>query len=208
MSELVDFHDLAPAQRDHAQAVYEEAFPSGLRAPFAELSCDGERCLALAESGTVHGLAVVRGLGATGAAFLRYFAVDATQRGRGRGATLWGLLRAHLVQAGFRVLYLDVEDAAEPGIDTAERAIRVRRIAFYSRLGAIQLPVDAYRPPHGEVRHAMRLLAADLTTARTAPAEPAWVADAVRSVYRHRYGLAEAEVAETLRRSGLSHPTA
>jgi hypothetical protein len=175
-------------------AIYLDAFPESLRAPFDDLLRDDT--LVLIDDGRPAGLAVTRPLGPTGWTFLRYFAVGA--RGRGAGSGLWRLARDHWARAGFTRVLLDVEDPDEPGIDPAEKHLRERRIVFYQRLGAELLPVRSYEPPQpGGHPHPLRLIAAG-----TAPDS---VRDQVLAVYRHRYGLAadDPAVRRTLQASNL-----
>jgi hypothetical protein len=183
---------------ERLRAIYEDGFPEVLRAPFADLLAD--RAFALLDGDRPIGLAVLRPLGTTGWIFLRYFVVG--DRGRGLGGALWRAVTAALGE--YDRLLFDVEDPAEHGIDPAEEAIRRRRIAFYTRLGAQLVPSNGYLPPHGPDGHPMLLLAAGLT----APLPP-WTGDELRAttlaVYRHRYGLADTDptVRRTLRLSGI-----
>jgi hypothetical protein len=138
--------------------------------------------------------------------FLRYFVVG--DRGRGLGAILWDEVRREMAREGFTRIVYDVEDPAEAGIDDAEETIRHRRIAFYTRLGAVLLPVNGYHQPNEDESHTMLLMAADLTRQQTAPIVGDDLRDTVLAVYRHRYGLSDSDplVEATLRQTGLLLP--
>jgi GNAT superfamily N-acetyltransferase len=142
--------ELSPAARAAVQRIYEDGFPPHQRASFASLIAGrvpGERGLALIRDGQPAGFAMLRLLGGTGWEYLRYFVVDAEQRGHGLGTRLWRLLTGRLRAQGATLLVLDVDDPAEPGCDAAEIAVRTRRIHFYERRGAALLPVAGYRAP-------------------------------------------------------------
>ncbi|TDV43727.1 GNAT family N-acetyltransferase [Actinophytocola oryzae] len=205
MTGLVPASALDRDQAARTRTVYEEAFPRQLRTPFEQLTDHrpDERLLTLLDGGVPVGIAFIRELGTTGTVFLRYFAVDRSRRGQGVGTRLWHALCAEL--AGFALLYLDIEDPEESGIDEVERTVRQWRVTFYARLGAIVLPVRNYTPPHGAQRHPMLLLAADLRAEVPGPLRPGGLAHAVRSVYEYRYGITENDplVVTTLTRSGL-----
>ncbi|HEX8867016.1 MAG TPA: hypothetical protein VF821_15260 [Lentzea sp.] len=195
---LVPAQSLNAPQLDRVREIYEDGFDPRLRAPFANLLAD--RAFVLVDD-EPRGLAVVRELGDTGWVFLRYFVVG--ERGRGLGEHLWTLLRTAL--AGFARIVFDVEDPAEDGIDAQEELIRRRRIAFYTRLGAVLLPANGYLPPHGDDAHPMLLMAADLHRSHTTPIVGEDLRELTSAVYRHRYGLDDNHpvVTRTLRLSGL-----
>ncbi|SMC58301.1 GNAT family N-acetyltransferase [Kibdelosporangium aridum] len=180
--------------------IYEDGFSARLRTPFEDLLTD--RALVLTD-GSPRGLAVLRELGPTDWVFLRYFVVG--DRGRGLGAILWSEVRREMADAGFTRIVYDVEDPAEEGIEEAEETVRSRRIAFYTRLGAVLLPINGYHQPNEDEPHPMLLMAADLTQAQTAPITGDDLRDTMLAVYRYRYGLTDADplVESTLRTSGL-----
>lgn len=169
--------DPGPALRAHAEEIYRDAFPPALRAPFDDLFDD--EVLVYAE-GTERaaGLVVLRRIGEQRWAFVRYLLTG--RRGAGVGSAMFRDLRRELGDA--RVV-LDVEDPAEPGLDDAEHALRLRRIAFYERLGMTVLPVRAYAPPHDDGHApALLLLSSDVDADLD-------VRELVETVLRERYRL-------------------
>lgn len=170
------------------RAIYEASFPASLRAPWTDLTHHrpDERFLVLVDdAGATLGFALIRMLGPTGMAFIRYLAIEPERRGRGLGEILIAQLRAMLRDEGVGVLLLDVE---EPRGEHAEEDRR--RIAFYQRCGLGLLDVPGYAPPgHGETGETVPLLlmgesldGQDLEGSR--------LAEAVTAVLVHRYGVA------------------
>lgn len=171
---------------DQVRRIYEDGFAEHLRAPFEDLFSTehGQRALVFGEDRPT-GLAVLRPLADTGWMFLRYFVVDTAQRGRGLGSQLWKTVTSTLSAEGSTMLVFDVEDPDEADCSPQEKEIRLRRIAFYERNGAILLPINGYLTPHGDDWGPMKLMAAPLDGFRD------WTArDVVLAVYRHRWGLA------------------
>lgn len=199
--ELVAAEALDADRLTALEALYEERFPGELRAPFGDLLRD-QVVVLLDDDGRPGGFAVTRALSSTGWVFLRYFAVAA--RGKGVGSQLWVALCRRWAGAGYSRVLLDVEDPDEPGEDAEEVAVRHRRIAFYERLGVQMLPVTEYFPPHDDVPHRLRLMAAGTA----APFAGADLTAMVLAVYEHRYGLPPTDpaVQHTLRSSGLTTP--
>ena len=195
--ELVNASTLSPAAMAKLVSLYEDRFPDELRAPFDDLMRD--EVTVLIDGSSPGGFAVTRALGPTGWVFLRYFAVAA--RGQGVGSQMWKALLQRWAEAGYSHVMLDVEDPAEPGTDAEEVSIRDRRIAFYQRLGVHLLAVTEYLPPHDDVPHRLRLLAA---ATGSDPAVPELRA-VVEGVYQYRYGLAPSDpiVLQTLQASSL-----
>jgi len=68
-------------------------------------------------------------------AFLWYFAVQPTERGKGLGAEMYGELWNRLDAAACRALVFEVEIPEETESDE-QRRLAERRITFYRRLGA------------------------------------------------------------------------
>lgn len=179
---LVESSMLSPAERDAVRAIYEDAFPDELRAPFDDLVAD--RMLVLLDDDGPAGLALVRDpLPDTTWTFLRYYAVG--RRGRGTGSRMWAELTGLLARDGRTRLVWDVEDPDEPGLSAAAVEEHRRRIAFYERLGGRLRPVRGYLPPHDD-GHAPRLLLMDATIG--AEPEPT-LRTLVETVYRGRYGV-------------------
>lgn len=171
--------DPGPALRAHAQEIYRDAFPPELRAPFDDLF-DDEVLVYAEDPDRAAGLVVLRRIGEQRWAFVRYFL--AGRRGAGVGSRMFADLRRELGDA--RVV-LDVEDPGEPGIDGAEHAVRLRRIAFYERLGMTVLPVRGYEPPHDDGHApALLLLSSDVDPGLD-------VRHLVETVFRDRYHLAD-----------------
>jgi GNAT superfamily N-acetyltransferase len=197
--ELVAVEALEPDRLAALETLYEDRFPGELRAPFEDLLRD-QVVVLLDSDGQPGGFAVTRALGPTGWVFLRYFAVGA--RGKGVGSRLWVALCRRWADAGYSRVLLDVEDPDEPGEDADEVSIRRRRIGFYERLGVQLLPVTEYFPPHDDVPHRLRLMAAGTT----GPLADADLTTMVLAVYEHRYGLPPTDpaVQHTLRSSGLT----
>jgi GNAT superfamily N-acetyltransferase len=182
---------LGSAATAAVRRIYEQGFPSRLRAGFATLARQrqaGEMSLALVRDGQPRGFAVLRPLGETGWVFLRYFVVDERLRGQGLGGIMWDELAALLRADGYTLLVFDVEDPAEPGCGAVQARIRSRRIGFYQRHGAGLLPVHGYRTPHGSGWAPMLLLAAPLDAGGPAAAA-ARARDVVSAVYQHRWQL-------------------
>lgn len=181
--------DYRPAD-DAVRSIYEASFPPSLRAPWSELvdHRDDERLLVLAEDDvTPVGLALVRRLGDTGMAFVRYLAVDPARRGQGLGAALVSSLRGLLRAEGVAALLLDVEKPV--GAHAEEDR---RRIAFYERCGLSLLDVPDYAPPeHGETGEIVPLILMGEVLDGGAPLEGSRLDEAVTAVLVHRYGVGD-----------------
>lgn len=139
--------DVTAEQLAAVEAIYEDAFPPDLRAPFETLLAD-RLVVRVSPGGVPEGLAVLRALGATGWVFLRYYAVGV--RGGGVGTSMLGELATLLASEGCSLLVWDVEDPDEPGLSDEHVTEHRRRIAFYERAGGVLLPVRDYAPPHGD----------------------------------------------------------
>ena len=166
--------------------IYETSFAESVRAPWDTIAHhrDDEELLVLVDEAPV-GFALMRHLGDTSYTFVRYFAVDATARGRGHGAALLDGVRRHLEAQGRTALLLDVE---APG--GAHLADDLRRIAFYERQGLALLPVPDYAPPeHGGTGEIVPLLLMGTPLRGGAALEGAQLAACVSAVYRYRYGV-------------------
>ena len=187
---------------DTARAIYEASFPASLRAPWSALTDHrpDERLLVLADSdsdndnhndndndNSVAGIALIRRLGDTGMAFVRYLAVDPARRSEGLGSILLDELRDVLRGDGIGVLLLDVE---EPLGDHAQDDRR--RIAFYERCGLSLLDAPGYAPPdHGATGEIVPLLLMGEVIDGGNPLVGERLAAAVRAVLVHRYGVAD-----------------
>ena len=184
--------DYARADDAAARAIYEASFPPSLRAPWSDLveHRPDERFVVLIDGdgdAAAVGIALIRRLGDTGMAFVRYLAVDPTLRDRGLGTQLVAHLRETLRSDGIGVLLLDVE---KPTGEHAEEDRR--RIAFYERSGLTLLDVPGYAPPeHGETGEIVPLLLMGDVLDGGAPLDGSRLDEAVRAVLVHRYGVAE-----------------
>jgi GNAT superfamily N-acetyltransferase len=213
---LTDVETLPPAGVDLVRRIYEDSFPPHQRAGFGSLldgRQPGELALALTGPDGPCGFAMLRPLGTTGWIFLRYFVVDASQRGQGLGGVLWEQLTAALRDAGYALLVFDVDDPDEHGCPPEEVTIRWRRIAFYQRHGGALLPVTGYRTPDedddGQPHWTpMLLLAAGLGPADPPTAAAAGLRAVVEAVYRYRWSLApeHPQVLRTGYAGGLDGP--
>lgn len=171
-----------------ARAIYEASFPPSLRAPWADLveHRPDERFVVLVDSDeTPVGITLIRRLGDTYMAFVRYLAVDPTRRDRGLGTQLVAHLRQALRSDGIGVLLLDVEKPMGAHAEDDRR-----RIAFYERCGLTLLDVPDYAPPeHGETGEIVPLLLMGEVLDGRAPLTGVRLDAAVRAVLLHRYGV-------------------
>ena len=173
---------------DAARAIYETSFPAALRAPWSNLTHhrgDEELLVLVEDDREVLGTALIRHLGQTGMAFVRYLAIVPARRGRGLGAVLVAELRDRLRAVGASVMLLDVE------APIGEHAHNDRRrIAFYERCGLSLLDVPDYAPPeHGETGEIVPLLLMGQVLDGGTPLEGRRLAEAVTAVLVHRYGI-------------------
>ena len=180
--------DYLAADDAAARSIYEASFPPSLRAPWTDLvhHRPDERFVVLVDGdAAVVGIALIRRLGRTGMAFVRYLAVDPACRDRGLGGQLVARLRDALRVDGIGVLLLDVE--APVGAHAAEDR---RRIAFYQRCGLALLDVPGYAPPeHGETGEIVPLLLMGEVLDDGPPLAGPRLREAVRAVLLHRYGV-------------------
>lgn len=180
--------DHLPGDDERTRAIYEASFPPSLRAPWSALVEHrvDERFVVLADAdGTPVGITLLRRLGDTDMCFVRYLAVDPERRDRGLGTALVDLVREALRADGIGVLLLDVE--APVGAHARDDE---RRIAFYERCGLTLLDVPDYAPPeHGESGEIVPLLLMGEVLDDGPPLTGARLAEAVRAVLLHRYGV-------------------
>lgn len=171
-----------------ARAIYEASFPPSLRAPWADLVAHrpDERFMVLARGDTsVAGIVLIRRLGDTAMAFVRYLAVDPSTRDRGLGSQLVAHLREALRADGIGVLLLDVEKPQGAHAEDDRR-----RIAFYERCGLALLDVPGYAPPeHGETGEIVPLLLMGEVLDGGPPLTGSRLDAAVRAVLLHRYDV-------------------
>ena len=184
----IALRDFQPADDAAARAIYEASFPPSLRAPWSDLTHhrgDEEFLVLVADDRDVLGTALVRRLGETDIAFVRYLAVDPAHRGRGLGEMLVAMLRDRLRATGVAALLLDVEKPVGAHAEDDRR-----RIAFYERCGLSLLDVPGYAPPeHGETGEIVPLLLMGQALDDGAPLAGSRLADAVSAVLLHRYGV-------------------
>lgn len=183
----------ADADESRARGIYESSFPASLRAPWPEVRDHraDEQLLILDDAGPAGtapapvGLALVRHLGDTTLTFVRYLAVDATQRNRGLGSALVTRLLDLLAGQGRSVLLLDVEEPVGEHADDDRR-----RIEFYRRHGLDVLDVPGYAPPdHGESGEVVPLLLMGITLDGSDRLSGDGLDDCVAAVLLHRYGV-------------------
>lgn len=194
MGELQVAHsgELSGSELGRVREIYEQAFAPPLRVPFGELTATGPADLFLAalDGGEPVGFAALRLLGPAGWTFLRYYAIAADRRRGGVGQRFWRLVTPAVRAAGWpdRVT-LEVEHPAhvtEPG----ESEVAEARIAFWTRCGCQLLPVRRYAMPgltEAARPEPMLLMATDPATAATL--DESEIADLIRAIYQHRYGL-------------------
>ena len=180
-TDLVEADALTPEELGAVRAIYDDAFPEELRAPFDDLLVD--RMLVLLDEDGPAGFALVRDLDGTLWTFLRYYAVG--RRGRGTGSSMWRLLVDRLAADGRTRLIWDVEDPDEERLSPELVEEHRRRIVFYERLGGRLQPVRDYLPPHDD-GHAPQLLLMD-TPLADEPDPP--LRELVETVYLRRYGV-------------------
>ena len=149
---LVHIADLDPAQFAAVAAIYREAFEAQWEMPVADLrgfaavrgrSSSTGRALALLEGNEPVAIALASYLRYQNLLHLEYLAVESTHRDRGIGGRLLG----HIAQAGEEIsqmlgldgcrgILIEVE-RPDDSLSVAERKLRMRRIDFYLRNGAV-----------------------------------------------------------------------
>lgn len=127
--------------------IYADSFPEGERKSIAKLSGMIEdpayHFLTISESDVVLGYSIAACLQDCDACLLEYMSVDRAHRGKGIGQFLFGHT-ARSNQLADRILLIEVESDKK---DSADRAIRTRRKAFYRRLGCREIPFLNYLMP-------------------------------------------------------------
>ncbi len=180
--------DYTSADETEIRAIYEASFPPSVRSPWSDLveHRDDERFVALIDvDATPVGMALIRRLGETRMAFVRYLAVTPDRRDRGLGTQLVAQVRESLRAGGIGALLLDVET---PRGENAEEDRR--RISFYERCGLSLLDVPDYAPPeHGETGEIVPLLLMGEVLDGGAPLTGSRLEAAVAAVLLHRYGV-------------------
>jgi GNAT superfamily N-acetyltransferase len=180
--------DYTPADETLTRALYEASFPASVRAPWSHLvehRADERFVVLIDGDATPVGMALVRRLGKTRMAFVRYLAVTPDRRDRGLGTQLVAQVRESLRAEGIGVLLLDVED---PRGEHAEDDRR--RISFYERCGLSLLDATDYAPPeHGETGEIVPLLLMGEVLDGGAPLTGSRLEAAVAAVLLHRYGV-------------------
>jgi GNAT superfamily N-acetyltransferase len=186
---------LSDQQLARVRMIYDEAFAADLRVPFGELSQpgDGDLMLVALEGTMPAGFAALRLLGSVDWTFLRYFAIDRERQGQGLGREFWKLLQVALGQEAWpeRTVF-EVEDPGEAGTDQAERAIRERRIRFWTACAARLLPAPGYVLPDytgSGMAEPMLLMAATPAADDDRLVEGDRLKSLVLAIYTDRYGM-------------------
>jgi GNAT superfamily N-acetyltransferase len=187
---------LSDQQLARVRMIYEEAFAADLRVPFGELSeqGDGDLMLVALDGAMPVGFGALRLLGSVDWTFLRYFAIDRERQGQGLGREFWRLLLVALAQEAWpeRTVF-EVEDPGEPGTDQAERAIRKRRIRFWTACAARLLPAPGYVLPDytgSGMTEPMLLMAATPAADDDRLIDGDRLKSLVLAIYTDRYGMA------------------
>ena len=184
---------LSAEQLARVRVIYEDAFGSHLRVPFAELTRAGDvdRTFVALDGPAAVGFAALRRLGSVRWSFLRYFAVAGERRGQGTGRQVWRLLQRSLALEAWPVrTVFEVEDPDDAADDDAERLIRRRRVGFWAACGARPLPAPGYVLPDvtgAGVTEPMLLMAA--TPEQPPPVRGEQLKSLVLAIYTERYGL-------------------
>jgi hypothetical protein len=185
---------LSNEQLARVQVIYEGAFSPDLRVPFSELTRPGhaDQTFVAVEGPVPAGFAALRRLSSVEWSFLRYFAIAGDRRCQGFGRRFWQLLQQSLLDGAWpaRVLF-EVEDPGDAAGDDAERAIRERRISFWTARGARLLPVPEYVLPDytaSGTTEPMLLMAAAPAAAPAVHGD--WLRKLVEAIYTDRYGMA------------------
>jgi hypothetical protein len=193
---LTSVDRLSDHQLIRVRTIYDEAFAANLRVPFGELSQpgDGDLMLVALEGTMPAGFAALRFLGSVDWTFLRYFAIDRERQGQGLGGEFWRLLQAALAQEAWpeRTVF-EVEDPGETGTDQAERAIRERRIRFWTACAARLLPAPGYVLPDytgSGMTEPMLLMAATPAADDGRLIDGDRLKSLVLAIYTDRYGMA------------------
>jgi len=184
---------LGKEQLSHVQMIYEEGFSADLRVPFSELTRPGEadQTFVAMDGEAPAGIAALRLLWSVEWSFLRYFAIAGKRRGQGAGHRFWQLLHQSLrTEAWPACVIFEVENPSETTGDGAERAIRQRRISFWTACGARLLPVAGYVLPDltaSGTAEPMLLMAAGQAGAPSI--QGGQLRRLVQAIYTDRYGL-------------------
>lgn len=183
----MSLRDYRPQDDVVARAIYESSFPPSVRAPWSTIvdHRPDEAFVVLADDDRPAGIALLRRLGDTAMAFVRYLAIDPERRDGGLGAQLVAQLRERLRGEGIGVMLLDVEKPQGAHADDDRR-----RIAFYERAGMTLLDVPDYAPPeHGETGEIVPLLLMGEVLDQGPPLVGERLDAAVSAVLRYRYGV-------------------
>ena len=196
MAELVvkSIDALSDEQVARVQVIYEDAVSADLRVPFEELTRpgDADQTFVAMEGNTPAGMAAWRLLASVEWSFLRYFAIAGDRRSRGLGRQFWHLLQLSLQKEAWPTcIVFEVEDPGQAAGDEAQRAIRTRRISFWTACGARLLPARGYVLPDytaSGTTEPMLLMA--VTPAAVPSVQGDWIRRLVLAIYTDRYGMA------------------
>ena len=191
---VVPASELDTAQFSQLDIIYEQAFPARLRVPLTELAAPSPRdqLLAALDGPNPVGFAALRRLTTADTVFLRYYGIAADRRRSRLGLRFWQQLTRFVAASGWPTrIAFEVEDPAGAHADEPERQIRLGRISFWERCGAVVQPVTGYAIPaltgigHPEP---MALMIADPDDGDRLSDEELTVL--VRTIFTEHYGLA------------------
>lgn len=192
-----------------AIAIYQTAFPPEETRPAAlvadTLAAGVEQMWVALEDDQVMAVAVLFERPG-GVVLLDFFAVREDRRGGGTGTAFLRAILDRVRAEGARLMLIEV-DEPEVGPD---REVRLRRMAFYRRLGACELVGVRHRlpPSAGEVPVEMRLMAIGLQGVLPDPFSRAIVADVITGIFVDLYHLSEADPLLSSVLSGLPESVA
>jgi GNAT superfamily N-acetyltransferase len=208
--ELADPAGLTGAQCEQLRKIYVEAFPASQRDPFTALmaSVKSESTLSftVVQEAEVVAFARLSSLSEPACFFLEYLMVSRPHRGAGIGGALLERMLSEISQRpGPQCIVFEAEDPDTAG-SASEAELRLRRIRFYERHGAVRLSADDYAIPclDGPGTESMQLL-----WLGDEPPHGTRLDDLIRTIYREGYYLSdEHSLLQRLRRRVLAcNPT-
>ena len=180
---------LAPRHREAVRRIYQEAFPAPERDDFDVTQREGRLALQLTAllGDNVVGFAQTISIPSSQWCLLEYMAVDREHRSGGIGSMLLGKVTDESREAGCVGLLLEVEHPSS----APDEATAHRRIDFYKRSGAVEVPgVDRYFIPDftdTAQRLQMKLLA--IPVKENLPRDREGIVELLSALYRAAFGL-------------------